>query len=99
MSNPAIVDLLRAILAEGMCVGEAYGAKFDISIDQRVDMARRIGNGKVSMLQDLERGRPIESEAIVGAVCEFGRRVGVPTPTTDIIYTLIRQRGLSVGQS
>ena len=98
MSNPAIVDLLRAILAEGMRVGEAYGARFDVSIDQRVDMARRIGNSKVSMLQDLERGRPIESEAIVGAVCEFGRRVGVPTPITDIIYTLIRQRGLSTGR-
>jgi len=50
-------------------------------------------------MQDLERGRPIESEAIVGAVCELGRRVGVPTPTTDLICTLIRQRGMSVPSS
>ncbi len=98
MSNPAIIDLIRAILVEGMRVGEAYGARFGITIEERLDMAQRIGSSKVSMLQDLERGRPIESEAIVGAVCEFGRRVGVPTPTTDLIYTLIRQRRLSVGR-
>lgn len=98
MTNPDILQLIRAICAEGMRVGEAYGARFGISIEQRLDMAKRLGDGKVSMLQDLERGRPIESEAIVGAVCEFGRRAGVATPTTDIIYALIRQRGLSPAQ-
>lgn len=95
MNNPAIVELSRTVMAEGMRVGEAYGAKFGITIDERLLMAQRIGNAKVSMLQDLERGRPIESEAIVGAVCEFARRAGVPTPATDLICTLIRQRGMS----
>jgi 2-dehydropantoate 2-reductase len=98
LSDPATLALIRAILVEGMRVGEAYGARFSMSIEQRMDMAKRLGSGKVSMLQDLERGRPIESEAIVGAVCEFGRRAGVPTPTTDIIYALIRQRGGSAGR-
>ena len=98
MINPALLELIRAILAEGMRVGEAYGARFALSIEQRLDMAKRVGSGKVSMLQDLERGRPIESEAIVGAVCEFARRAGVPTPITDIIYALISQRGLSLAQ-
>ena len=82
-------------MGEGMRVGQAYGAKFGISIDERMEMAKRIGNSKVSMLQDLERGRPIESEAIVGAVCELGRRAGVSTPTTDLVCTLIRRRGMS----
>ncbi len=95
MNNPAIVDLTRTVMSEGVRVGEAYGARFGLSIDERLHMARRIGNAKVSMMQDLERGRPIESEAIVGAVCELGRRAGVPTPTTDLFCTLIRQRALS----
>lgn len=95
MNNPAIVELTRTVMSEGMRVGEAYGARLDIGIEERLNMAQRIGNVKVSMLQDLERGRPIESEAIVGAVCEFARRAGVATPATDLIYALIRQRGVS----
>jgi 2-dehydropantoate 2-reductase len=98
MNNPAIVELTRTVMSEGIRVGEAYGARFGLTIEERLQMARRIGNAKVSMMQDLERGRPIESEAIVGAVCEFARRAGVPTPATDLIYTLIRQRGMSALQ-
>ncbi len=96
LANPAIVDLARAVMTEGMRVGEAYGVRFALSINERLDMARRVGGGKVSMLQDLERGRPIESAAIVGAVCEFARRAGVATPSIDIIHALIQQRGLSL---
>jgi 2-dehydropantoate 2-reductase len=95
MGNPAIVDLTRTVMGEGMRVGEAYGARFGMSIDERMQMAQRIGKSKVSMLQDLERGRPIESEAIVGAVCELGRRAGIATPVTDLVHALIYQRGLS----
>jgi len=98
MNNPAIVDLTRTVMAEGMRVGEAYGARFSMSIDQRMEMAQRIGRSKVSMLQDLERGRPIESEAIVGAVCELGRRAGIATPATDLVHTLIVQRGRSMAE-
>jgi 2-dehydropantoate 2-reductase len=83
---------------EGIHVGAAHGVRFGTTAEQRLQMtAQRIGSAKVSMLQDLERGRPIESEAIVGAVCEFGRRAGVPTPVTDLIYTLIRHRGPCAG--
>jgi 2-dehydropantoate 2-reductase len=97
-NNPAIIELTRTVMSEGMRVGEAYGARLGITIEERLHMARRIGNAKVSMMQDLERGRPLESEAIVGAVCELGRRVGVPTPTTDLICTLIRQRAMSAAR-
>jgi len=99
MNNPAIVELTRTVMSEGMRVGEAYGARFAITIEERLHMAQRIGSAKVSMLQDLERGRPIESDAIVGAVCEFARRAGVPTPATDLICTLIRQRGMSAARA
>lgn len=98
MNNPAIVELTRIVMSEGIRVGEAYGARFVMTIEERLHMAQRIGNAKVSMMQDLERGRPLESEAIVGAVCELARRVGVPTPTIDLICTLIRQRGMSAAR-
>lgn len=98
MDNAELVELIRSVMREGMRVGEAYGAQYAFGIEERLDMARRIGNSKVSMLQDLERGRPIESAAIVGAVCELGRRAGVATPTTDLIHTLIRQRGAFAGR-
>jgi 2-dehydropantoate 2-reductase len=98
MNNPAIVELARTVMGEGMRVGEAYGAGFTMTIEERLRMAQRIGNAKVSMMQDLERGRPIESEAIVGAVCELGRRAGVPTPVTDLFCTLIRQRAMALAQ-
>lgn len=94
LRDPAIVELARTVMSEGMRVGAAYGASFNISVEERLEMARRIGRSKVSMLQDLERGRPIESEAIVGAVCELGRRAGVATPATELIHTLIRGRGM-----
>ena len=99
MRDPAIVELARTVMGEGMRVGVAYGAKFSLGIEERLEMAKRIGSTKVSMLQDLERGRPIESEAIVGAVCELGRRVGVSTPTTDLIHILIRLRGMPASAS
>ena len=71
MLNPPLIALIRTMMAEGMRVGEACGVRFELSIEQRLELAKRIGNAKVSMLQDLERGRPIEAEAIVGA--EIGR--------------------------
>jgi 2-dehydropantoate 2-reductase len=44
------------------------------------------------MLQDLERGRPLEIDALVTAVQELGRLTGVPTPSIDIVLSLVRQR-------
>jgi 2-dehydropantoate 2-reductase len=49
------------------------------------------------MLQDLERGRPLELEALVGAVAEMGRLVEIPTPTIDTVYALVAQRARQAG--
>lgn len=91
-ADPALIDLARAIMTETMAVGRAYGVVFPMTVDQRLESARALGSGKPSMLQDVERGRPMEVEAIVGAVVELGRRVGVPTPVTDAVYRLIAAR-------
>jgi 2-dehydropantoate 2-reductase len=67
-------------------VAERLGIELPISIDQRMEGARKVGAHKTSMLQDFEAGRPMELEAVVGAVVELGDRLGVPMPATRAVY-------------
>jgi 2-dehydropantoate 2-reductase len=90
--NPALIGLIRRMIEECMQVAASYGEPVEVSVDRRLDMARRVGAAKVSMHQDLERGRPIEVDAIVGSVVELARKAAVPTPVTDILYALISER-------
>ena len=62
--------------------------RLPISIDQRIAGAEKVGEHKTSMLQDLEAGRPMELEAVVGAVVELGERLGVPMPHTRTVYAV-----------
>lgn len=86
--RPGLVDLIRTLMAEAMAVGAAYGIEFPITVEQRLAVARKLGAFKSSMLQDVERGRPIEVEAILGAAVELARRVGIATPAIDAVYGL-----------
>ncbi|MCC6467514.1 MAG: 2-dehydropantoate 2-reductase [Alphaproteobacteria bacterium] len=92
MGHPRLAALVRALMGEAMTVGRAHGVSFTMTVDQRLDMAARLGPVKPSMLQDVEQGRPMEVEAIVGAVAELGRLAGVPTPTVDAVHALIAGR-------
>lgn len=87
----------RAMMVEGQAVGEALGTRFPISVDKRIKGAAGVGAHKTSMLQDLERGRPMEIDALVTAVCELGRMAGVATPTIDMVLALIQARGRTAG--
>ncbi|MCC7282239.1 MAG: 2-dehydropantoate 2-reductase [Acetobacteraceae bacterium] len=82
----------RAMMLEAQAVAEKLGVKFPIGVDKRIDGAGAVGAHKTSMLQDLERGRPMEIEALVGAVAELGRVTETPTPSIDIVLALIRLR-------
>jgi 2-dehydropantoate 2-reductase len=77
---------IREIMAETAAVAAKLGIELPISIDQRMAGAGKVGAHKTSMLQDLEAGRPLELEAVVGAVVELGERLGVPMPTTRTVY-------------
>jgi 2-dehydropantoate 2-reductase len=93
-SNPATRALCRAMMVEAKAIGERLGLTLRVDIERRLDAAGAVGAHRMSMLQDLERGRELEVEPLVGVVQELGRLTGVPTPTLDIILALIRQRAL-----
>jgi 2-dehydropantoate 2-reductase len=78
--------LVRRLMEETEAVAARLGIELPISIDQRMAGAEKVGAHKTSMLQDLEAGRPMELEAVVGAVVELGERLGVPMPCTQAVY-------------
>ena len=73
------------------------GARFAVSIDKRIDGAGEVGAHKTSMLQDLERGRPMEIDALLGAVVELGQLVGTPMPLCESMLALLRERARQAG--
>jgi 2-dehydropantoate 2-reductase len=84
--HPDASRLIREMMAEAEAVAGKLGIELSVSIDQRLAGAEKVGAHKTSMLQDYEAGRPMEIEAIVGAVLELGERLGVPTPATRAVY-------------
>ncbi len=84
--HPDTSKVVREIMAETEAVAGKLGIEMPISIDQRMAGAEKVGAHKTSMLQDLEAGRPLELEAVVGAVVELGERLGVPMPSTRAVY-------------
>jgi 2-dehydropantoate 2-reductase len=79
-------ELARRMMAEGQAVAEMLGVRFKITLEQRLAGAEAVGAHKTSMLQDVEAGRELELEALVGAVVELGQIAGVATPTIDAVY-------------
>ena len=95
--DAGVVELLRRIMREAQSVGEALGARFKVPLDRRLQGAFEVGEHKTSMLQDLERGRPMEIDALVTAVAELGDRVGIDTPMIDMVLSLVRLRAKVAG--
>ena len=89
-SDPEVAALARNIMKETEAVARALGFELPISIEQRMAGAAAVGEHKTSMLQDLEAGRPMELEAIVGAVVELGERLNLPLPHTRTVYACAR---------
>jgi 2-dehydropantoate 2-reductase len=84
--DPEVSTLVRNIMAEVETVASKLGIELPVSIEQRMAGAEKVGEHKTSMLQDLEAGRPLELEAVVGAVVEIGERLGVAMPRTKSVY-------------
>ncbi|HVP51617.1 MAG TPA: 2-dehydropantoate 2-reductase [Terriglobales bacterium] len=84
--DPEVSALVRNIMMEAQAVAARLGLELPVTIEQRMAGAEKVGEHKTSMLQDLEAGRPLELEAVVGAVVELGERLGLPMPHTRSVY-------------
>jgi 2-dehydropantoate 2-reductase len=84
--DPGVSSVVREIMQEVEAVSRKLGMELPVSIEQRMAGAEKVGEHKTSMLQDLEAGRPMELEALVGAVVELGERVGLPMTCTRTVY-------------
>jgi 2-dehydropantoate 2-reductase len=96
-TDPDTVAVVRAMMLEARAIGERLGVRFTLDVDHRIAGAAGIGAHRTSMLQDLERGRQMEIDALVTAVQEMGRMVGVATPIIDTVLGLVRQRARIAG--
>ncbi len=85
---PPTRALAAAMMTEAQTVGEKLGVRFKVSLDQRIAGAQAVGHHKTSMLQDVEQGRPLELQALVGSVAELGRITQTPTPAIDAVWAL-----------
>ena len=87
-----LLGLIGAMMREGMQVAEAYGVRVPVSVEERIGIAKKLAGAKISMHQDIEKRRPLEVDAIVGAVAELARKAGVATPMIDAVHALIAER-------
>ena len=93
---PPTRALAGRMMAEAQAVAEALGVRFKITLEQRIAGAEAVGAHKTSMLQDVEAGRALELEALVGSVVELGRITGVPTPTIEAIHATASLLGRTI---
>jgi len=77
-SNEALLALIKSMMGEAMRVAGAYGVRVPMTVDERVGIAKKLSGARISMHQDVEKGRPLETDAIVGAVIELARQAPRP---------------------
>ena len=93
VGDPATRRLCKTMMLETRAVHEALGVHIKAEmVERRLDAAATVIGHKMSMLQDLERGRTLEIDALVTVVQELGRLTGVATPTTDMVLALVQQK-------
>jgi 2-dehydropantoate 2-reductase len=98
IGEPALLALCKTMMLETKAVSEALGVEIPADMmRRRLTAAGALVGHKMSMLQDLERGRPLEIDALVSAVQELGRLTGVPTPLVDGVLALVQERGRAAG--
>jgi 2-dehydropantoate 2-reductase len=97
VSDEQVLDVIRAMMVEGMKVAERVGIHVGMTPDQRIDLARQLGAAKISMLQDLEQRRRMELGAIVASVIELAGHVGVDVPTVRHVHALAHARARVLG--
>lgn len=96
-TDPGTREVARNMMLEAQAIAEKLGVKFPIDVDRRIQGGADVGAHRTSMLQDLDQGRPMEIDALVGSVKELGKVTDTPTPTIDTVLSLIALRGRIAG--
>ncbi|PTB19211.1 2-dehydropantoate 2-reductase [Trinickia symbiotica] len=97
LDDPFTHALVLRMMEEAEAIGARLGLSTGMSAAERVAVTRKLGAFKTSMLQDMEAGRPLEIDPILGVFPELGRKLGVPTPCCDAVLGLLRQRAANSG--
>lgn len=96
-TNAGTRAVARSMMIEAQQIAENLGVKFPIDVERRIDGGAAVGAHRTSMLQDLEAGRPMEIDALVGSVQELGRITKTATPTIDTVLALVKLRAQVAG--
>lgn len=96
-TDPGTRAVAHAMMTEAETLARKMGADFRVDIERRINGAASVGAHRTSMLQDLEKGRKLELDALLAAVAEMGKLVEVPTPTIDTVLALTQQMGRVAG--
>ncbi|MBL3570537.1 2-dehydropantoate 2-reductase [Rhodovulum sulfidophilum] len=96
-TDPGTRGVARAMMLEAQAIAEKLGVKFPIDVERRIEGGAAVGAHRTSMLQDLDLGRPMEIDALVGSVQELGRITDTPTPAIDTVLALVSLRARVAG--
>jgi 2-dehydropantoate 2-reductase len=94
-AEPRLVELVRDMMTEFSRLGDRLGLSLPMTVDQRLVVTRRLGDFRTSMLNDVEAGRPLEVEGLIGVVVELAEKLAEPVPASRAVYALAR--GLARG--
>jgi 2-dehydropantoate 2-reductase len=98
IENAEVKAFMVRIMREVLEIGRAVGVDADIDPEARIDMARKLGKFKTSMLQDMEAGKTLEIDGLLAGTLEIARKGGVKAPYTETLFGLIKARAESTGQ-
>jgi len=96
---PPTHALVERMMREAQEIGEKLGVRFPVTLEKRIAGAEAVGKHKTSMLQDVEAGRPLELDALVGSVLELGRLTGVPTPNLTAVHACVALLAKTLSES
>ena len=88
--EPSTRALAASMMTEAQTIAEQLGATFRVPLEKRIAGAEKVGKHKTSTLQDVEAGRPVEIDALIGSVIELGELTGTATPSTSAVYALMK---------
>lgn len=96
-TDPGTREVARGMMVEAQEIAEKLGVKFPIDVERRIDGGAAVGAHRTSMWQDLDKGRPVEIDALVKSVQELGVLTKTATPTIDTVLALIQLRAKTAG--